>query len=181
MVRYPMRGNPAYRTWVTIATTRTNAKRQHLLDTGADHVIVTNEEDLASRVLEITKGKGAELIYDPIAGPTVKTLIDAAASGGTIILYGALALRPTVLPLLPALQKAIRLHAYTVFEFTGNPAFNLPGDPESFVRGKQYIYDGLEAGKLKPVIDRTFTLDQIVEAHRYMESNQQSGKIVVTV
>ena len=48
-------------------------------------------------------------------------------------------------------------------------------------RLKKYIVDGLAAGKLKPVIAKTFTLDQIVEAHRYLESNQQIGKIVVTV
>jgi NADPH:quinone reductase-like Zn-dependent oxidoreductase len=41
--------------------------------------------------------------------------------------------------------------------------------------------DGLSAGKLKPVIAKTFTLDQIVEAHRYLESNQQIGKIAATV
>ncbi len=48
-------------------------------------------------------------------------------------------------------------------------------------RGKQYVYDGLNSGALKPVIDSTFTLDAIVDAHLYMESNQQKGKIVVTV
>jgi NADPH:quinone reductase-like Zn-dependent oxidoreductase len=41
--------------------------------------------------------------------------------------------------------------------------------------------DGLAAGKLKPLIAKTFPLDQIVAAHRYLESNQQIGKIVVTV
>ena len=45
----------------------------------------------------------------------------------------------------------------------------------------EYTYEGLESGALKPLIDRTFTLDAIVDAHRYMESNQQKGKIVVTV
>jgi len=43
------------------------------------------------------------------------------------------------------------------------------------------VYKQLAAGKLKPVIARTFSLEQIVEAHRYMESNDQIGKIVVTV
>ncbi|MBV8224487.1 MAG: zinc-binding dehydrogenase, partial [Verrucomicrobia bacterium] len=42
-------------------------------------------------------------------------------------------------------------------------------------------YDQLENGKLEPIISRTFTLDQIVDAHRFMESNEQIGKIVVTV
>lgn len=166
---------------VTIATTRTGAKRQNLLDAGADHVIVTNEEDLVSQVMEITGGKGASLIYDPIAGPMLETLANAAATRGTIVVYGALASAPTVFPLFPAILKCLRFHGYQVFEFTGNPMQGFPGDREALARAKKYIYDGLEAGKLIPIIDRTFPLDQLVEAHRYMESNQQNGKIVVTV
>ena len=41
--------------------------------------------------------------------------------------------------------------------------------------------DGLAAGSFKPLVAKTFPLDKIVEAHRYLESNQQIGKIVVTV
>jgi NADPH:quinone reductase-like Zn-dependent oxidoreductase len=53
-------------------------------------------------------------------------------------------------------------------------------NPERLERAKSWIFDQLASGKLKPVIARTFTLDQIVDAHRYMESNEQVGKIVVT-
>jgi NADPH:quinone reductase-like Zn-dependent oxidoreductase len=45
----------------------------------------------------------------------------------------------------------------------------------------QYVYKRIEAGKMSPRIDRTFTLSEIVNAHRYMEKNQQIGKIVVIV
>jgi len=65
------------------------------------------------------------------------------------------------------------VRGYTLFEIVKNP--------ERLARGKQFIYSGLESGFLKPIIDRTFPLEQIVDAHRYMESNQQKGKIVVTV
>jgi NADPH:quinone reductase-like Zn-dependent oxidoreductase len=54
-------------------------------------------------------------------------------------------------------------------------------NPERLERAKSWIFDQLACGKLKPVIARTFTLDQIVDAHRYMESNEQVGKIVVTM
>jgi NADPH:quinone reductase-like Zn-dependent oxidoreductase len=47
--------------------------------------------------------------------------------------------------------------------------------------GKKYILDGLASGKLKPIIAKTFPLDKIVDAHRYLESNEQVGKVVVTV
>ena len=71
------------------------------------------------------------------------------------------------------LGKRLTIRGYVLFELTTDPA--------RLERGKRFILNGLEQGKLKPVIARTFALDQIVEAHRYMESNQQIGKIVVTV
>jgi NADPH:quinone reductase-like Zn-dependent oxidoreductase len=46
---------------------------------------------------------------------------------------------------------------------------------------EQYVFDRIETGKFKPRIDRVFPFAKIVEAHRYMESNEQIGKIVVTV
>ncbi len=158
---------------IAIATTRTSAKKQILLDGGADYVIVTDEEDLPSRVMEITSGHGADLIFDPVAGPLLETLAQAAARGATIFEYGALSLAPTPFPLMAALQKSLTIRGYTLFEITSNP--------EKLDSGKRYVYDNLQSGTLKPVIDRTFPLDNIVEAHRYMESNQQNGKIVVTV
>jgi NADPH:quinone reductase-like Zn-dependent oxidoreductase len=63
----------------------------------------------------------------------------------------------------------------------GYTLFEIVKDPEKLARGKQYVYEGLKSGALKPHIDRTFPLDAIVDAHRYMESNQQKGKIVVKV
>jgi NADPH:quinone reductase-like Zn-dependent oxidoreductase len=54
-------------------------------------------------------------------------------------------------------------------------------DPERLARGKQYVLDGLASGKLNPVIAKTFPFDKIVDAHRFMESNEQIGKIIVTV
>ena len=67
-----------------IAATRTSKKKKELLELGADYVIATEEEDLPARVKEITGGKGARLIFDPVAGPFVEKLAEAAAPGGII-------------------------------------------------------------------------------------------------
>jgi NADPH:quinone reductase-like Zn-dependent oxidoreductase len=158
---------------LTIATTRGADKKQFLLDAGADHVIVTDEENLAERVMALTSATGASVVFDPVAGPMLEMLAAAAAPGATIFEYGALASAPTPFPLFTALTKGLTLRGYTLFEIVK--------DTEKLARGKQYIRDGLQSGKLKPVIDRTFSLDAIVDAHRYMESNRQRGKIVVTV
>lgn len=158
---------------VPIAVTRTTAKRQALLDHGAQHVIVTGEQDLVEEVRRITGGQGARIIFDPVTGGGVEALAQAAAKYATIILYGALASQPTPFPLHAAIGKGLTLRGYSLFEVVS--------DPERREKGKRYILDGLTNGALRPVIAKMFPLDQIVEAHRFLESNQQIGKIVVTV
>jgi NADPH:quinone reductase-like Zn-dependent oxidoreductase len=156
-----------------IATTRGGDKKAFLLDAGADHVIVTEESDLGAQAKAITDGKGVDMIFDPVAGPFLEILAGAAAPGAIIFEYGALSPAPTPFPLFDALGKGLTIRGYTLFEIVKHP--------ERLARGKQFIYEGLASGKLKPVIARTFGLDDIVEAHRFMESNRQMGKIVVTV
>ena len=158
---------------MAIATTRGADKKAFLLDAGADHVIVTDEEDLVEQGMSLTSGKGVRVVFDPVAGPLLEQLAAVTAPGGIIFEYGALAPHPTPYPLFPALAKGLTIRGYTLFEIVKNP--------EMLKRGKEYIYQGLESGALKPIIDRTFPLAEIAEAHRYMVSNQQKGKIVVTV
>jgi NADPH:quinone reductase len=158
---------------VAIATTRGADKKAFLLEAGADHVIVTDVEVLVERGMALTSGKGVRLVFDPVAGPVLEQLAAVTAPGGIIFEYGALAPHPTPFPLFSALAKGLTIRGYTLFEIVKNP--------EMLKRGKEYIYQGLESGALKPIIDRTFPLAEIAEAHRYMVSNQQKGKIVVTV
>ncbi len=157
----------------SIVTTRGAGKKSFLMGAGADHVIVTEEVDLAENAMAITSGKGVSLVFDPVAGPLLEKLADAAAPGACIIEYGALSPAPTTFPLFAALGKGLSVRGYTLFEIVR--------DPDRLDRGKRFVYNGIESGALKPIIDRTFPLESIVEAHQYMESNQQKGKIVVTV
>jgi len=158
---------------IPIAATRTSKKRKALLDVGAAHVIATEEEDLAERLNTITRGKGARVVFDPVGGKTVLALAKGMAFGGILFQYGGLSPEPTPFPLKQALSKCLTMRGYVLFEIIK--------DPERFERAKQFIIDGLNSGKLKPVIAKTFPLEEIVEAHRYLESNQQFGKIVVTI
>lgn len=157
---------------VPIATTRGAHKKQALLDAGAAHVIVTDDEDLPARVKEITSGEGVRLAFDPIAGPGVETIAQGIAPGGHLTVYGALDTRTTPLPnarLFPALSTS----TYILFEVTT--------DAERLRRAVAFVNAGLRDGSLDPVVDRTFDLADIADAHRHMASNTQVGKIVVTV
>jgi NADPH:quinone reductase-like Zn-dependent oxidoreductase len=59
--------------------------------------------------------------------------------------------------------------------------FEITTDSRRLARGTEFVNAGLTDGSFKPIIAKTFPLEEIVEAHRYLESNQQMGKIVVTV
>ena len=163
-----------------IATTRTSAKKQQLIDLGADRVIATQEEDLVESLRDITDGKGVEVIYDPISGGMLDAFAQIISPTGSIVLYGALDLSPITFPLFPLLIKGARVYPYKVFDFTGLPILDLPVQPEAVERAKAFIINKLKDGSLKPVIAKTFPLEQVADAHRYIESNQQVGKIVVT-
>ncbi|TDQ80779.1 zinc-dependent alcohol dehydrogenase family protein [Paraburkholderia silvatlantica] len=156
-----------------IALTRTPAKREPLREAGAAHVIVTDEVDMVAEVMRITNGKGARVAFDPIGGPNFPKLISALSFQGTVYLYGALAEGDTPIPVLEMIAKMPTIKAHNVWLTTG--------DETRRQSAVEFIVKGLARGALKPVIDRTFTFDEMPEVHRYLENNGQFGKIVVTV
>jgi NADPH2:quinone reductase len=157
----------------SIATTRSPAKEKALRDAGAHHVVNTGSDKWIEHVREITAGKGVDLAFDPVAGPSLEQIAQIVREEGTIFLYGALSPEPTAFPLFAVIGKNLMIRGYTLF--------SIAKVPDRLERAKRWVYGQLSAGKLHPVIARTFPLSDIVEAHRYMESNEQIGKIVVTV
>lgn len=157
---------------VSVATTRTSAKKTALLEAGAAQVIAMQEDDVVEEVMRISDGRGAHIVFDPVAGPGVETLVQTMSRGGVYFVYGNLSRQPTPFP-RAMMKKGASMRGYLLFEVTQNP--------QRLERAKAFITDGLTTGQFKPVIARTFAFDEIVEAHRYLESNQQFGKIVVTV
>lgn len=158
---------------IVIATTRGESKKRFLLEHGADYVVQTDNEDWPKDVENITKGQGVDLIFDPIGGPILAQLAEAAGLGARIIEYGALDSNPTPYPLFPALAKGLIIQGYTLFEITKND--------EKLQRAKAYLLPLFNAQQLEPVIDSVFPFSEIQQAHEYMEANQQMGKIIVTV
>ncbi len=153
---------------VPIAVTRTSAKREALLQAGAAEVIASEEENLRSRLLDISGKAGVRVVFDPVGGPIFEPLTAAMAEGGILIEYGGLSPEPTPFPLFEVLSRSLVLRGYRVYEVLE--------DPLRLQEAEDYILAGL-----RPVIARTFAFDEIVEAYRYLESNQQFGKVVVTL
>jgi NADPH:quinone reductase-like Zn-dependent oxidoreductase len=159
---------------VSIACTRTNDKRQALLDQGAAHVVATEEENLVARVMAITGGKGARTAFDPVGGPYVDTLAQALAPRGILFIYGGLSEQPTPYPHWPCAMKGLSMRGWVASEIWNHP--------HRFKAAQEKILAGLAGGQLKPVIAKEFHgLEQIAAANAFLESNQQVGKVVVTL
>ena len=158
---------------IPIATTLDMAKKDAVLALGAAHVIATRNENLAEALQRIVGTNGLQLAFDAVGGPQVEVIAEAMAPGGVIVSHGMLDSAPTLFPLRLALRKSLTMRGYVFTEIVGNP--------DKLDAAKRFILEGLSSGALRPVIDKTFKFDDIVEAHRYLESNQQIGKVVVTV
>ena len=156
-----------------IALTRTSEKKQRLHEVGAPHVVVTQEQDLVAEVMRITDGNGARVVFDPVGGPDFPKLIAALTFQGIAYIYGALSEDETPIPVLEMIRKMPSVQGYSIRLVTG--------DAERRKAAVEYVTKGLASGALKPVIDRIFKFDDMVEVHRYLENSGQFGKIVVTL
>ncbi|MFF5017513.1 zinc-dependent alcohol dehydrogenase family protein [Streptomyces sp. NPDC001165] len=155
---------------VPIVTTRTEAKRQRLLDLGAEHVIVSADEDVVKEARRLTGGRGVDIVLDAIGGAGFAELGGAVVRDGTLVSYGWLDERPILLPR----QWPLTVHGYANISLTGTA--------EGRHRAAHYLASGLADGTLRPVLGEVFDgLDRIRDAHRLMESNRHTGKIVVRV
>jgi NADPH:quinone reductase-like Zn-dependent oxidoreductase len=153
-----------------VVTTRNEAKSARLVELGAAHVITGEGDRLLEDLHGVTGGRGADLVLDAVAGPGLETLAQAMAPGATLIVTSNLDPRPAPLPWVWPLD--IRKYA--------NPVF-YAADPARVERARSFITAGLRSGVFAPVVARTFDLGEIVEAHRYLESNLHVGKVIVTV
>lgn len=155
-----------------LALTRSAGKADSLRRLGASAVIVATEQDVVAEVKTLTGGKGAELVFDPVGGPEFANLTRATAAGGTLVLYGALDPRPTIVPPFEILARDLTIRGLALTALTR--------DDVQLAALKQFVRSGLSEGALHPTIARTFAFDGIADAHRFMEAGEQVGKIVVT-
>ncbi|RZB16559.1 NADPH:quinone reductase [Streptomyces sp. F001] len=158
---------------IPLVTTRTEEKRRQLLDLGAAEVIVTGEsapEAVAKEVRRLTGGNGAEVIFDAIGGPGFRPLAEGLAQGGSVVVYGWLDPRPAEIPW----TWPFTIHTYANLTLTTTPGGRR--------RSTAFLNAGLADGGFRPVVGEVFDgLDRIQDAHRLMESNRHTGKIVVRV
>lgn len=142
---------------------------------GADVVIDYGTEDFAARTLQATGGVGVDVVLDVIGGDYVERNLAACRVGGSIVQVGVMGGGIATVPVGTLLMKRIT--------WIGTTLRSRPIE-EKIDKSRRCAHDLLslfDSGALRPIIDRTYTLDEIADAHRYVATNANVGKVLITV
>jgi len=156
-----------------IGTTRFEPNADYLQRMGADHVIVTGGGcDLASRIKEITGGKGVDMVFDPVGAGLIAQYSPALARNARICFYGTLDAVWPALPFVDMLQTNAIFHPYSLFNYVE--------DERMCAKGKAFVYDMLAQGRIRPSIDRVYPMEKYLEAFDYLRQPRKThGKVVI--
>ncbi|MDB5364566.1 MAG: putative quinone oxidoreductase [Rhodospirillales bacterium] len=139
---------------------------------GADECILYRETDFRAAVLDLTGGRGVDVVYDSVGLDTIHRSIRSLRKRGTCILFGA---SSGVVPSIEPLELA---EAGSVF-FTRPHLADYTATAEE-IRGRaDDLFDLVRSGKLTVAIDREFALADAADAHRYLEARETKGKLLL--
>jgi putative PIG3 family NAD(P)H quinone oxidoreductase len=158
-----------------IGTSRAAWKLERAQELGLDAGIDASCEVVAEAVRRETDGEGVDVILDLVGGPYLAANIDALALKGRMIIVGLTAGRSAELDMGAVLRK--RLHIV-------GTSLRMRTLEEKVAAARAFDRDVgrlLESGEVRPVIDRVFPMEDVVEAHRHMESNANFGKLVLRI
>ena len=158
-----------------IATTRTASKAGALRALGAHEVVDTREAGWADKILAATNGRGVDVIIDHVGGPMLPENIRTLALKGRLVSVGRNAGFSGDCNLDEIARKRARIIGVTFRTRTPEESLQCS---ERFVA---HLGDAVAKGALKPVLDRAFAFEALHDAHKYMLSDAQTGKIVLTV
>jgi NADPH2:quinone reductase len=157
-----------------IGTGSTPEKRKVVADYGADHVLDSTTEDIPARVKELTGGKGANIIYDPVGGDTFNASLRCAAFECKIIVVGFAGGKIQRIPANILLVKNIDVIGYYWGAYATHGLQLLR---ESFADlGRMYA-----AGELKPLVGATYPLEDAAEALAHLADRRAIGKTIITM
>lgn len=158
----------------TVITTVGSAEKVEVAKSlGADCIINYRNDDFVQHTLDYTRSQGVDMVVDIVGGDYVDKNYQVAAKFGRIIQIGMMKGNPKSLNLMPLMIKRL-IH-------TGSTMRSRTVAEKSSIAAelKQHVWGMLQKGELKPFINKTYPLDQVVDAHRHMESGDLYGKIVL--
>ena len=155
-----------------IATTRFAKNHDYLIESGASHVIVSDNNVLAATLRQMTDGHGIDAAFDPVGAGMINQYSPALARDATIFFYGTLDGVFPQLPIVDMFQANATFHPYSLFNYVE--------DPQMQAKGTTFVYKALEEGKLAPNIDRVYPMEKYRDAWEYLrQPRTKHGKVLV--
>src|ERR1700735_5592806 len=152
-----------------ISTTTNHAKAQQARSLGFDEVIDLSVEKLSDGVRRITEGYGADIVIDAIGGEILGEALGTLAMGGSLTTLGYAAGRKTTIDVTDLIWKRASMKSFSLF---AQP-------PEMWKTAWTSIITLLESGAIKPIVARTFALEDAAEALRYQIEGRPFGRVVL--
>ncbi|HWP55846.1 MAG TPA: medium chain dehydrogenase/reductase family protein [Pyrinomonadaceae bacterium] len=167
--------------------TASAGKHEFLRARGLDHPIDYRGQDWLPVLMDLTEGRGVELIIDPLGGNSWKQSYRALRRTGRMGVFGmSVASASGIKGKLKALKAVVAMPRYNPLGLMnrnkGVFGLNLGhmwGEGEKVGSWTREIMRGVQQGWIRPHVDRTFSFDQIADAHRYIEARKNIGKIVL--
>jgi NADPH:quinone reductase-like Zn-dependent oxidoreductase len=173
----------------TVIGTASAMKLDALRSFGVDHPLDHRHADVPAEVRRVTAGRGVDVVLDPIGGRSMRISYELLAPLGRLVVYGASALASgerrnlwRVVRTLIAMPtfKPLSLMNRNRGVFGLNLG-HLWSETDRLRRAADTLLSGFAAGHLRPVVAKTFPLEKAAEAHRYIQSRANIGKVILTV
>jgi NADPH:quinone reductase len=155
-----------------MATASSDQRLQRLREYGLDHPINYRTGDVVGEVMAVTERRGVDLVVDPVGGRVLETSIAALAYRGRISWVGRAGRDDDVPDVWPIAMKNGTLTGV----FLGAEMMIQPGRTHTLVAD---LLGRVASGELHVVIDRTYPLAEAADAHRYIESRQAFGRVLL--
>ena len=154
-----------------ISTTTSHAKAEHARTLGFDEVIDLSTDELREGVHRTTQGYGSDIVIDAIGGDILSDALGTLAMGGSLTTLGYAAGRKSTIDVTDIIWKRASIKSFSLF---AQP-------PEMWKTAWTAIYSLLETGAIKPIIARTFALEDAAEALRYQTESRPFGRVVLKI
>jgi NADPH2:quinone reductase len=163
-----------------IVTAGSAEKRATACAHGADHAIDYRNEDVRARVLELTGGRGADVVYDPVGGPLFDASIRCTAPEGRLIPIG---FASGTIPQIPANLLLVKnlsvIGCYWGYYLGWGKTRASAARQAQVKRGMAQLFDWYVAGKIRPIVDATYGLGDFATAMQRVADAQVIGKVVL--
>ena len=157
-----------------LCTVGSQDKAVRAQELGAERAIRYRDEDFVEVVRSLTRGAGADVILDNMGAAYLGRNVEALAAGGRLMVIGLQGGTKGELDLAALLGKRAAVYATSL---RARPAAQKASIVEAVLAG---VWPAIEAGEIRPVIDRILPLDRVADAHRALEQSEHVGKILLT-